>query len=185
MACDCSHLKITEDEQGEPLNVGRKTRSIPPALRKDLQSRDKGCVFPGCTHKRYVDGHHVHHRASGGETRLGNLVSLCRYHHLLVHEGAVRVEWLDDGGWRFARPDGESFVSTSPGHTKPMQGDWETVMQEHAASDIHIDPRTACSCCRGEPMDYGIAIEVLLAMDARLRTAGLRTGPVSTPESSG
>ena len=70
LACDCSYVKITEDEKGEPLDVGRKTRSIPPALKRALNSRDKGCVFPGCTHQKYVDGHHVHHWAEGGETKL-------------------------------------------------------------------------------------------------------------------
>jgi hypothetical protein len=164
-ACDCSYVKITEDEHGEPLNVGRKTRSIPPALRRALKSRDKGCVFPGCTHQKYVDGHHVHHWAEGGETKLGNLVSLCRFHHRQVHEGGVRIERLDDGAWRFVRPDGEAYVSTSPGHTKPMQGEWETVVKEHAERDIHIDPHTARTRWRGESMDYGIAIDVLLAKE--------------------
>ncbi len=167
MACDCSYVKITEDDNGEPLNVGRKTRSIPPALRRALKSRDKGCVFPGCTHQKYVDGHHVHHWAEGGETKLSNLVSLCRFHHRLVHEGGVRIDRLDDGAWRFVRPDGEAFVSTSPGHTKPMQGVWETLVKEHAERDIHIDPHTARTRWRGESMDYGIAIDVLLAKERK------------------
>ena len=107
LSCDCSYVKITEDEKGEPLDVGRKTRSIPPALRRALNSRDKGCVFPGCTHKRYVDGHHVHHWAEGGETKLGNLVSLCRFHHRQVHEGGIRIERLDDGAWRFVNAKGD------------------------------------------------------------------------------
>jgi hypothetical protein len=167
LSCDCSYVKITEDEQGEPLNVGRKTRSIPPALKRALNSRDKGCVFPGCTHQKYVDGHHVHHWAEGGETKLGNLVSLCRFHHRQVHEGGVRIERLDDGAWRFIRPDGDAFVSTSPGHTKPMQGDWETVVKEHAERDVHIDPHTARTHWRGESMDYGTAIDVLLAKERK------------------
>jgi hypothetical protein len=165
LACDCSYVKITEDENGEPLNVGRKTRSIPPAMRRALNSRDQGCVFPGCTHQKYVDGHHVHHWAEGGETKLGNLVSLCRFHHRQVHEGGVRIERLDDGAWRFIRPDGEAFVATSPGHTQPMQGDWETVARQHAERGLHIDPHTARTRWRGESMDYGIAIDVLLAKD--------------------
>jgi Domain of unknown function (DUF222)/HNH endonuclease len=81
LSCDASVVKILEDSEGEPLDVGRKTRTIPPSLRRALKSRDKGCVFPGCTHKRYVDGHHIHHWAEGGETKLSNLVSLCRTHH--------------------------------------------------------------------------------------------------------
>ena len=101
LACDASVVQIREDEHGEPLDVGHKTRSIPPALRRALKSRDKGCVFPGCGHIRYVDGHHIHHWADGGATKLSNLVSLCRLHHRAVHEGGLRVQRLDDGAWRF------------------------------------------------------------------------------------
>ncbi|HEU4600419.1 MAG TPA: DUF222 domain-containing protein, partial [Steroidobacteraceae bacterium] len=90
-ACDCSLVHITEDENGTPLDIGRKTRTIPPSIRRALNSRDKGCRFPGCCNKKFVDGHHIKHWANGGETRLSNLVSLCRFHHRLVHEGGVEV----------------------------------------------------------------------------------------------
>jgi hypothetical protein len=63
LACDASVVAIVEDEKGEPLNVGRKTRSIPPALQRALNARDKGCRFPGCTHKKYTDAHHIKHWA--------------------------------------------------------------------------------------------------------------------------
>jgi len=176
LSCDCSFVKITEDDSGNPLNVGRKTRSIPPALKRALNSRDQGCVFPGCTHKKYVDGHHVHHWANGGETKLDNLVTLCRFHHRLVHEGGVTIERLDDGAWRFIKANGESFVSTAPGHTQPMSGDWETVVKDHEAQDIHIDPHTARTRWRGESMDYGIAVDILLAKERRAREANAPPG---------
>ena len=89
LSCDASIVRIVENEQGEPLDVGRKTRTIPPAIRRALNARDKGCRFPGCSFKRYIDGHHVKHWAHGGETKLSNLVTLCRFHHRLVHEGQV------------------------------------------------------------------------------------------------
>lgn len=93
LACDASIVTITADEQGEPLDVGRKTRSIPSALRRALEARDRGCVFPGCIRSRYVDGDHL---------------TLCRFHHRAVHEGGVRVERLDDGARRFTRPPGKA-----------------------------------------------------------------------------
>ncbi|MGH8175688.1 MAG: DUF222 domain-containing protein, partial [Steroidobacter sp.] len=96
LACDASIVAIIENEHGEPLNVGRKTRSIPPALRRALNARDGGCRFPGCTHKLYVDAHHIEHWAHGGETKPSNLVTLCKLHHRKVHEGAVRIEFLGD-----------------------------------------------------------------------------------------
>ena len=75
LSCDASLISVLENEQGEPLDVGRKTRSIPPAIRRALNTRDAGCRFPGCTHRRYVDAHHIEHWADGGETKLSNLVT--------------------------------------------------------------------------------------------------------------
>jgi hypothetical protein len=92
IACDSSVLRIDEDKNGEPLAIGRKSRSIPPAMRRALRMRDKGCRFPGCTNDKFIDGHHIEHWADGGETNLDNLVLLCRHHHHLVHEGGFGCE---------------------------------------------------------------------------------------------
>jgi len=92
IACDSSVLGIKEDENGEPLAIGRKTRSIPPAMRRALRMRDEDCRFPGCTNDKFVDGHHIEHWADGGETNLDNLVLLCRHHHHLVHEVGFSCE---------------------------------------------------------------------------------------------
>ena len=122
LACDASLVAIVEDAQGEPLDVGRKTRTIPPAIRRALAARDGGCVYPGCTHKRYVDGHHLRHWADGGVTKLANLVTLCRFHHRAVHEGGIRVERLADGAWRFTHPNGAVLESLAHGCTRPLKG---------------------------------------------------------------
>jgi hypothetical protein len=161
LSCDASLLTITEDERGEPLDVGRKTRSIPPALRRALASRDKGCVFPGCNHKRYVDGHHIQHWAEGGETKLSNLVTLCRFHHRAVHEGGLKVTRCDDGAWRFTNKHGESMFACAPGYTQPL-GDWRRLPAEHAERGIVITARTAATRWLGERMDYGVAIDAML-----------------------
>jgi hypothetical protein len=136
-------------------------------LKRALNSRDKGCVFPGCSHKKYVDGHHVHHWAEGGETKLGNLVSLCRFHHRQVHEGGIRIERLDDGAWRFVSARGESWASSAPGHTQSMAASWTDLSTRHEQDGIHIDPHTARTHWRGESMDYGLAIDVLLGKERR------------------
>ena len=81
LTCDASLVRIVETEQGEPLDVGRKTRTIPPAIRRALNTRDRGCCFPGCTYRSYLDAHHIEHWADGGATKLSNLVTLCRRHH--------------------------------------------------------------------------------------------------------
>jgi hypothetical protein len=161
LACDASVVSIVENEQGEPLNVGRKTRSIPPAIRRALNARDRGCRFPGCSNTRYVDAHHIHHWSHGGETKLSNLVQVCRFHHRQVHEGRVVIQHLDDGALRFLRPDGRSFDSVAPDHTRPLY-DAEALRAVHAQQGIVIDKKTATTRWRGEKMDYGLGIEVLL-----------------------
>jgi hypothetical protein len=110
IACDGSLLRITDDAAGNPLDIGRKTRAVPPAMQRALRSRDSGCRFPGCTHDRFNDAHHIRHWANGGETSLDNLVLLCRRHHRLVHEGEFGVERIADGAIQFTRPDGRAIA---------------------------------------------------------------------------
>lgn len=88
MACDAGLLIVEEDEAGNVLNIGRKSRIIPAAMARALAIRDNGCQFPGCCETRYTEGHHIKHWADGGETKLDNLVTLCRYHHRELHKGS-------------------------------------------------------------------------------------------------
>jgi hypothetical protein len=71
LACDASRVVMRHDEKGRLLEVGARTRTIPPALRRALLHRDRSCRFPGC-HVRVGQGHHVRHWAQGGPTTLGN-----------------------------------------------------------------------------------------------------------------
>ena len=157
LACDCSVVRIIENEKGEPLDVGRRTRTIPPGIRRALNARDKGCRFPGCSFKRYVDGHHVKHWAHGGETKLSNLVTLCRFHHRLVHKGGVVIEALGDGTFRFVKRSGETFESLPP---TPVDGN--SLIDSHERAGIRISPRTAVTRWTGEALDLGLAVEGLL-----------------------
>jgi hypothetical protein len=52
MACDASVVHWHETPEGEPLSIGRKSRTIPPAIRRALKRRDGGCRFPGCSCNR-------------------------------------------------------------------------------------------------------------------------------------
>ena len=106
LCCDGETVTIIENEQGEPLNIGRKTRTVPTAIKRALWARDKGCAFPGCYHKRFVDAHHIQHWSAGGETSLENLMLLCSQHHRLVHEGGFRIDKDYQDRWCFMRPDG-------------------------------------------------------------------------------
>ena len=169
LACDASLVTIIENGQGEPLNVGRKTRTIPPAIKRALNSRDQGCRFPGCSFTRYVDGHHVHHWAQGGETKLSNLVTLCRFHHRQVHEGKVVVHILDDGAFRSTRPDGRSFDSPAP-----QAIDWTGLV---ANQQILIAPQIAVTRWTGEAFDEAQAVDWLLQRAARTKNVSAETSP--------
>lgn len=157
LACDATVVRIVENAKGEPLDVGRRTRTIPPGIRRALQARDKGCRFPGCTFKRYVDGHHVQHWSNGGETKLSNLVTLCRFHHRLVHEGQVVIQTLDDGAFRFTRPNGDAFDSP-----QPQPAAWTELVAAHDLDAIRITPSTAITHWTGEALDLDIAVETLM-----------------------
>jgi hypothetical protein len=171
LACDSTVVRILENEKGEPLDVGRKTRTIPPGIRRALQARDHGCRFPGCSFKRYVDGHHVRHWADGGETKLGNLVTLCRFHHRLVHEGQVGIRILDDGAFRFVKPNGQAFDSPLP-----PAADWTELVATQASADIRITPTTAVTRWTGEAPDLGLAIEALMQRRGKNVSAETRSG---------
>ena len=133
LSCDASVVALIENDDGEPLNVGRKTRTISAPLRRLLNARDKGCRFPGCANSRYLDAHHIEHWANGGETKPSNLVSLCRFHHRAVHEGGIRIERLDDGALRFVKPNGAAVDSVAPGFTQPL-GDWRQLPTGHGTA---------------------------------------------------
>ena len=106
ISCDASLVALHHGADGMVLDVGRKTRTIPPSIRRALSARDQGCRFPGCTSRR-CDAHHVEHWLDGGATSLDNLALLCRRHHRSVHEGLVDVRLGTDGSLTFLRPDGQ------------------------------------------------------------------------------
>ncbi len=105
LSCDASLVHMRHDADGAVIDVGRRTRTIPPSIRRALAARDAGCRFSGCTSRR-CDAHHVKHWSAGGATHLDNLVLLCRRHHRAVHEGGFRVIRGHDGVLTFFRPDG-------------------------------------------------------------------------------
>ena len=110
LACDATITPMSESKQpGKAPLVGRRTRSVPPALARAIRARDGGCRFPGCNNRRFVDNHHIKPWAQGGETNEENLVQLCRRHHHLIHEGGFSVERRGDR-FVFRRPDGRTIA---------------------------------------------------------------------------
>ena len=107
LACDASIRRVVMAGRSEPLDVGRRTHVVPPAMRRAVIVRDRHCRFPGCDRPHaWCDAHHVVHWADGGPTAVPNLLLLCRRHHRLIH----RPRWFSlellDGRPVFRRPDG-------------------------------------------------------------------------------
>jgi hypothetical protein len=86
LTCDCNISRLITDGPSQVLDVGRATRTIPTAIRRGLEARDRGCTHPGCDRPPdWCDGHHIWHWEDGGPTSLDNLVLLCRHHHIEAH----------------------------------------------------------------------------------------------------
>jgi hypothetical protein len=159
LACDASRVVMRHDADGRIAEVGARTRTIPPAIRRALHHRDGGCRFPGCD-LPFGQGHHIRHWAQGGPTTLSNLAMLCRRHHRAVHEEGYQVERLSDGELRFRRPDGRSLPDVPPPPVVPV-GPVETLRARNEAAGLHLHARTTCPGWLGEHLDVGWAIDVL------------------------
>ena len=159
LACDATRVVMRHDEDGRLIEVGARTRTIPPALRRALHHRDRGCRFPGCG-IRFTEGHHVRHWSQGGPTTLSNLALLCRRHHRAVHEEGYGVERRSDGTLRFRRPDGRPLPDVP--RSAPVPADpIDSLRARHEERGLHLHARTACAGWLGERLNVGWAIDVL------------------------
>jgi hypothetical protein len=143
LCCDGAVVPIVHNADGDVLNVGRKQRTVPTMLKRALHARDRGCTFPACHHERYLDAHHVRHRADGGETSLDNLVTLCATHHRLVHEGGFTVERHHDGRYYFARPDGRPVESQPSADAVRVEESAPCYRISSSAEDGNVDGSSA------------------------------------------
>ena len=159
LACDASRVVMRHDEDGRVVEVGARTRTIPPALRRALQYRDKTCRFPGCS-VRIAEGHHVRHWAHGGPTKLSNLALLCRRHHRAVHEEGFQVERLSDGALQFRRPDGQPLPKVPAPAAVPADPAG-AIRAQNATQGLTLHARTGLAQWFGERLDVRWAIDVL------------------------
>ncbi len=159
LACDASRVVMRHDEDGRVVEVGARTRTIPPALRRALHHRDRSCRFPGCN-IRFGQGHHVRHWAQGGPTTLSNLALLCHRHHRAVHEEGYQIERLSDGALRFRRPDGRPLPEVPPAAAVPADP-VGALRARHVADGLRLHARTGLAGWLGERLDVGWAIDVL------------------------
>ncbi|HEV8395715.1 MAG TPA: HNH endonuclease signature motif containing protein [Vicinamibacterales bacterium] len=144
---------MRDGPDGSILDVGRRTRTVPTAIRRALTTRDACCRFPGCTARR-CDAHHITHWGDGGPTSLDNLMLLCRRHHTLVHEGGISIERDVLGNLTFVRPDGRVIEVCPPpfvGHLRPLPD---------------ASSAAALRCWDGTPFNLGYVIDVLRVPDS-------------------
>jgi len=159
LACDASRVVMRHARDGRVVEVAARTRTIPPALRRALHHRDRGCRFPGCG-LRFGQGHHIRHWAQGGPTTLSNLATLCRRHHRAVHEEGYQLDREPDGALRFRRPDGRPLPE-APRPAEVLDDPVTVLRGRHDAEGLVIDARTATPGWLGERLDVGWAIDVL------------------------
>jgi hypothetical protein len=159
LACDAGLVPHLEDAAGQTLDVGRRTRRIPPALRRALRTRQPTCAFPGCDHRRFLDAHHIEHWMDGGATKLDNLIHLCSAHHRLVHEDGFTLEMGADSRPLFRTPKGRPIqlvpsVPRSRGNAPPeMLDDYGT------RADIPIHPEVRFPEWQGDRPDYTLCLQ--------------------------
>jgi hypothetical protein len=150
VSCDSALVAVTTAADGRVLDVGRRTRAVPVAIRRALWSRDRGCRFPMCSNRQFVHAHHVEHWAHGGPTSLANLILLCSFHHRLLHEGGFKMSVAADGAPRFF---------TSRGREIELVPD---IPQAPAAPPLAaLDPDINLCGWDGEPVDYDQAVDAM------------------------
>ena len=162
LSCDAGVIEVVEDEHGVPLSVGRKRRTITGALKRALHRRDTACTYPGCTHRIYLEGHHIKHWADGGETSLGNSALLCSSHHRYVHEYGYVVELGPDQRPRFRDPHGR-VVTVVPSRLPVAELGWSRIRAANEA--LAIDAKTIACGWDGTPVDYGAVVGHLVVAD--------------------
>src|SRR6266403_81126 len=159
LACDATRVVMRHAPDGQVTEIGARTRTIPPALRRALHHRDRGCRFPGCG-LPFGEGHHIRHWARGGPTTLSNLALLCRRHHRAVHEEGYQVKRDSDGELHFRRPDGRLLPAVPPPAAMPSDPT-EALRARNVAEGVHVHARRAKPDWSGERLDVGYAIDVL------------------------
>ncbi len=179
IACDAGRVSMTH-RNGQILSVGRKTRTIPPPIRRALEFRDQGCRFPGCT-SQHCDAHHIVHWADGGETKLSNLVLLCRRHHRLLHEGGFSVKMNNERAVQFLDKRGRPLVhSPAP----PPVGSYPAreLIRHLEDAGVLITGKESMPAWDGTPMDLPYVMECLWRPPPHLEAAVARER--STPHAA-
>lgn len=92
-------------ENGKPLDLGRRSRTVDRKLRRHVLHRDGGCTVEGCSSRYRLEVHHVLPWSHGGDTDTDNLISLCWYHHhVSIHREGLHIHRIATSRIRLKRP---------------------------------------------------------------------------------
>jgi hypothetical protein len=162
LSCDAARVEVIEDDRGNVLDIGRRTRTVPAAIRRALHLRDqRKCTFPGCTHELFLDAHHIEHWIDGGKTSLDNLITLCRRHHTFVHEHGYAIRFDDSGRPSFSSPEGR-VLPRAPSPPDAPSDPIQTLAEQHAAAGLDLEHVSLMpQHWNGEPTDFDEVVHAL------------------------
>ncbi len=158
LACDASLTMVLEDDAGNVLDIGRRSRIVPRAMAHALRIRDGGCRYPGCCQRTRVDAHHIRHWADGGETSMENLVTLCRYHHGLLHKGEYHLHRDEAGDLIFTNRRSETIAQS-------FYPQFPCLPDAQGCLDPAIDEQVAKSKWLGDHLDIQHALFCLYQLE--------------------
>ena len=149
LSCSCKIVPVLT-KGSEPLSIGRSSRAVSTGIRRAINIRDGQCMFPGCDCNKFLDAHHIVHWSNGGETSMENLIEVCHYHHVQLHEGGYSVHRLATGELQFFKPDGTVLSKT----LTPLKSDDSLKLSTEAVWHSN-----------GDSMDYDVAVTGIAAKE--------------------
>jgi hypothetical protein len=149
--CDASTVAIIRRENGEPLIVSPRSKTVPRAARRAARFRDRGCRFPGCGERTFTQIHHIHHQSRGGSHEIVNVIELCGFHHRLVHEGGWTVRFLEHDEIIAITPNGNVISN----RIEPPPGADTSIAARNGKAGLAIDDTTITPNWWNDPLHLG------------------------------
>lgn len=83
---------MNENNQGEVLNIGRKSRIVPTSIKRAvLAKHNDGCAFPGCSNSRFL---HIHHEEFTNDYVSDTVEP--PFYDVLFDQYEINEDYLDD-----------------------------------------------------------------------------------------
>jgi hypothetical protein len=161
--CDASTVAIIRRGNGESLTVSPRSQTLPRAARRAARFRDRGCRFPGCGERTFLQVHHIHHQSRGGGHEITNVVELCWFHHRLVHEGGWTLRFLEHDETIAITPGGNVISST----IEPPTRIDSTIGERNQDAGVAVDAGSITPSWWNDPLHLGDIIGSLEWRDER------------------